>query len=285
MYKYIKIIFIALVIALLFCACSNRIVEQPDPHEGMVQINDGSGLAWIRPVEGLGVNLLGAEEFTTTDGVVSYSGDFERGIDVSEHQQEIDWAAVAQSGMADFAFIRAGYRGYTEGEMFEDRYFRQNMDGAIENGVKVGLYFFSQAITPEEAVEEAEFLLELIAEYEIDLPIAYDWEPMHLEQARTEGLSGTILTDCAKAFCETIEEAGHESIVYLYRHIGYYSYELGRLLDYGLWVGSPGDAPDFYYEHSYWQYSFTGQVPGILGDVDLNLYFPSLPEPEASPEA
>ncbi|MGI6028234.1 MAG: glycoside hydrolase family 25 protein [Candidatus Heteroscillospira sp.] len=262
---------------LLLAACTLR-PEPPDPHEGMIQVNDGTGLVWLPLVEELELNALLPEDFSSENGVVSYAGGFRRGIDVSEHQLEIDWAAVAQSGMADFAFIRAGYRGYTEGQMYEDAWYRRNMEGAAENGIDTGVYFFSQAITPEEAEEEARFLLELIEGYDISCPVVYDWEPMHMAEARTEGLSDETLTDCALAFCKVIEEAGYEPMVYVYRHLAYHNYDLGRLADYDLWVGAPGETPDFAYAHSWWQYSYTGSVPGIQGDVDLNLHFPELPQ-------
>ena len=277
--KRLAILF--LILAALFTACTMRPEATPDPHEGMIQVDDGTGLVWLPLIEELRPNTLTPELFSTQDGVVSCSEPYEHGIDVSEHQLEIDWQAVAASGLADFAFIRAGYRGYTEGQIYEDPYFRANIEGALANGIPVGVYFFSQAITPEEAAEAAEFLLGLIADYEISYPVVYDWEPMHIAEARTEGLSGEVLTDCAIAFCEAVRAAGYEPAVYFYRHLGYYDYELGRLGDYTFWVGAPGDYPSFYYEHEYWQYSYTATVPGIPGDVDMNLHFTALPEPEA----
>ncbi len=287
MSKTLKSICLICILALCCTACTTRPEESVDPYAGMVQVNDGTGMVWLPEIEELQPSLLQAADFTAEDGVVSYAGAFTRGIDVSEHQLEIDWAAVAASGMADFAFIRAGYRGYTQGQLYEDPYFRNNMEEAAANGIEIGVYFFSQAISEEEAVEEAEFLLDLIGSYQIDCPVVYDWEPMHLAEARTEGLDSETLTNCALAFCRTIEAAGYTPMVYFYRHLGYHNYELGRLADYDFWVGAPGDAPDFYYVHSWWQYSYTASVPGIEGDVDLNLHFTALPQPEesAAPEA
>ena len=286
MKRYRSMFITAALCALLLSACTLRPEPTPDPHEGMVQVDDGTGLVWLPLIEELEPNMLLPEHFSSDNGYLTCSLSCEHGIDVSEHQQEIDWEQVAASGLADFAFIRAGYRGYTEGGLFEDLYFRDNIDGALENGIDVGVYFFSQATTAEEAIEEAQFLLELIDGYEITYPVAFDWEPMHLEEARTEGLSGDVLTDCAIAFCDTIAAAGYEPAVYFYRHLGYYDYDLGRLADYTFWVGAPGEYPDFYYRHEYWQYSYTGVVPGIEGDVDLNLHFTDLPAPpEETPEA
>lgn len=280
MIKMIKTLSLLLAFVLL-ASCTMRTEASIDPYEGMIQVNDGTGMVWIPIIEQLQPNMLKKEDFTTDGNTVTYSGQFRRGIDVSEHQLEIDWRQVASSVLADFAFIRAGYRGYTEGQIYEDAWYRQNMDGAAENGIDVGVYFFSQAITPEEAVEEANFLLELIGGYDIACPVVYDWEPMHIAGARTEGLSREILTECAVAFCETIKAAGYEPMVYIYRYLGYHSYDLAALKDYQLWVGSPGEYPDFYYAHNWWQYSYTGSVPGIEGETDLNLYFPTLPQPPA----
>lgn len=115
-------------------------------------------------------------------GQPCYTGsDYEvrRGIDVSEHQLEIDWAQAAAD--IDFAFIRLGYRGYTEGGLFEDPYFKANIEGAIANGLDVGVYFFSQAVNVQEAIEEAEFVLERIREYDISLPVVFDWEKIEGE--------------------------------------------------------------------------------------------------------
>ncbi len=267
-----KLLLILLSIALL-CACGAPL-PTPDPHAGMVEVVGGSGSMWITPVEGLPVNARSADSFTKVDGLLRYAGPFRRGIDVSEHQGEIDWPTVKQSGMADFAFIRAGYRGYTEGLILEDLFFRRNMEGAAAEGIDIGIYFFSQATTPYEAVEEAQYLLGLLADYEVTYPVVYDWEPMMVAGSRTETIPDKeTLTDCALAFCQTIESAGYTAAVYFYRDLGYFSYDLGRLADYPFWVGAPGDAPDFYYAHDYWQYSCTGAVPGIWGDVDLDLHF------------
>jgi len=275
MTRAFKILSTILIFALL-CSCTVRPEATPNPYEGMIQVNDGTGLVWLPEVEGMTINELKKEDFSSENGMITYSGDFLRGIDVSEHQHEIDWSAVSKSGMADFAFIRAGYRGYTEGGLFEDPWFRANIEGAKENGMYVGVYFFSQAISAEEAVEEAQYLLELIKDYEIDLPIVYDWEKMHVAGARTEGLGRDTLTDCAIAFCDAVESAGYESMIYLYPHLAYHSYDLSRLTDRQLWLSAPGEFPDFYYAHSWWQYSYEGAVPGIEGGTDLNLYFPNL---------
>lgn len=263
-----------LALGLVLCGCGKQ--EPTDPYEGMVQVETGFGTqTWIRPIEGLPVNAIGPEDFT--DGV--YTGtEYEvlQGIDVSEHQGEVDWEAVAADGI-DFAIIRAGYRGYSQGGLFEDAYFYDNMDGAINAGLDVGVYFFSQAINTEEAVEEAVYLMELLEHYsaKLSLPVFYDWESISNDEARTDGLGGEIITDCALAFCEALQTRGYDTGVYFYRNLGYYSYDLSRMIHLTWWAAALNDYPDFYYEHFLWQNAVTGpgSVDGVEGEVDRNMLF------------
>ena len=209
------------------------------------------------------------------------------GVDVSEHQWDIDWSQVADSGV-DFAMIRLGYRGYTEGGLFEDPYYKSNMDNALANGLEVGVYMFSQAISVEEAVEEAEFVIERLEGYDVTMPVVFDWERMEDAVARTEGMheNTQLLTDCAVAFCQKIEEAGYDACVYFNRHLGYYGFDLSKLTDYKFWIALPGTFPDFYYASELWQYSFESEVPGIEGPTDMNMLFVPVatPSPSPSPE-
>ncbi len=266
-------ILVCAVLALsLFAGCGKD--EFVDPYEGMVQVESGLGTQmWVELYEELPANSISAADFT--DG--KYTGTAykaEYGIDVSEHQGEIDWAAAAQD--TDFAIIRAGYRGYSKGGLFEDNWFRANMDGAISEGLDIGVYFFSQATSVEEAQEEAEYLLALLADYPreaVSLPVFFDWETIAQEEARTDNVGGTLLTDCALAFCARMEEAGYDAGIYAYRALGYYSYELPRIAGYDWWIAAINNYPDFYYAHEFWQCSITGSVAGIDGDVDKNVRF------------
>ena len=250
--------------------------EEPDPHAGQVYLYDGFDWIWMTPLEGVPVNELTAGFFSDTGGQISYIGeDYRtlRGVDVSEHQLSIDWTQVARSGV-DYAYVRMGWRGYTEGGLFEDARWQTNLRGAGENGLKCGVYFFSQAVNVAEAIEEANFVLERIGEYRIDLPVIYDWEWVEAENARTAELSVQTRTDCAVAFCETIRRAGYTPCVYFNRNLGYYGYDLTRLTDYMFWFSLPESPfPNFYYASDMWQYSFTETVPGIEGETDMNLWF------------
>ena len=248
-----------------------------DPHAGQVNIYDGFDWVWMTPLEGVPVNDLTEDKFTTqASGKIEYiGGDYEvlRGVDVSEHQWGIDWAKVRSAGV-DFAYIRVGYRGNTEGGLFEDPYFETNISGASANGLKTGVYFYSQAITVEEAQEEAAFVLERIKGHRMDLPVIFDWEKVEGGGARTDNLTLAVRTQCAVAFCEAVENAGYEAGVYFNRNLGYYGYDLTKLTDYTFWFALPEMGyPSFYYDIDIWQYSFTETISGIDGETDMNMLF------------
>ena len=229
----------------------------------------------MTPLEGMPLNPYDRAGFSLDEkGRVTYERDgiqAKTGVDVSTYQQEIDWEAVAGDGI-DFAILRLGYRGYTEGGLFPDQTFAQNLQGALDAGLEVGVYFFSQAITPEEAEEEADYILEALGGRKITYPVAFDWEPITPgENARTDGLDGAALTRCAVAFCKRVEKAGLRPAVYFNQTQAYLRYDLRELADYDLWLAEYGVRPDFYYRFDLWQYTHTGRVAGIEGDVDLNL--------------
>lgn len=192
------------------------------------------------------------------------------GIDVSSHQQTIDWQAVADSGI-EFAIIRVGYRGYESGQLNPDTRMQENYEGAKAAGLKIGAYIFSQAITVEEAIEEAEYILEAIKDWEIDMPVVFDWE--HKKQGRTLNLDSRIVTDCAIAFCDIVREAGYEPMVYFNPHHARRFFHLSELEDYPFWLAFYTDRMQYDYLVEMWQYTNTGSVPGIETDVDINIYF------------
>jgi len=267
---------------ILLSACSKKPTPKPEPnpHEGMVQVSNGmGGLMWAPIFENLDLNKYDADSFYSDGAFLNYSDpefSVAKGIDVSFYQKSIDWNLVAQNDI-DFAMIRAGFRGTTVGNISVDEMFFQNIEGALNAGLDVGVYFFSQAVNTQEAIEEAEFVLDLVSDYNISLPIAFDWENEGRGDARTDNLPGSLLTDCALAFCDRISSAGYEPAVYFYKKLGYYEYDLDKIADIKFWVAAPGEYPDFYYDHFMWQYSFTGNVNGIDEPVDLNLYFEKNP--------
>lgn len=247
-----------------------------DPHYGMAEVYNGESYVWITPQDGVPLNELSKDDFAVDpEGNMTYTGSkykASRGIDVSSYQGDIDWDQVSGSGI-DFAIVRAGGMYYGSGELYEDDNFIENIEGARSAGLRVGAYFFSQAVTVEEARAEADFVLSMLEERELDLPIFFDWERISGDTARTDGLDNETLTACAAAFCGQIEKAGYEAGVYVYNDTGYYGYDLAELRDYTLWCAGIGSYPYFYYAHEIWQYSFSGSVPGINADCDLNMMF------------
>lgn len=205
------------------------------------------------------------------NGWISYP-DALQGVDVSVYQGEIDWQAVADAGV-DFAIIRVGYRGYSQGGLQMDERFRENMDGALAAGLDVGVYFFSQATSVLEAEEEADFVLSAVRGYPIKYPVAFDWEFIDGAEARTDGMDGDTVTQCAAAFCELVSVAGYTPMVYFNQELGYLFYQLDQLDASQFWLAEYDTKPDFFYDFEMWQYTHTGAVPGIQGNVDLNLAF------------
>lgn len=203
------------------------------------------------------------------------------GIDVSEFQgEDIDWKQVRESGI-EFVIIRLGYRAYGEtGELVLDDMFDRNMQGALDAGLDVGVYFFSQAITPGEAVEEAEFVLEHVRGYEIDGPIVYDTEEIKGDTARTDNNTRQEFTNYCKVFCDTIEQAGYDPMIYANMKWMAFTLDMEQLADYDFWYADYHDVPQCPYEYEIWQYSETGAVPGINANVDLNVWFQKSSEDE-----
>ena len=259
----------------------------PDPHEGMVEVTNGAGgTLWVDEAEKLKLFPLDRYSFFVSDNVVTYSKDdctLSMGIDVSDYQHEIDWQAVADAGI-EFAVVRVGWRGYSGGTVNEDECFRQNIEGAQAAGLKVGAYFFSQAIDVLEAMEEAVFTAQLLEDYQLELPVFFDWEIIGVEEARTDNVDAQTVTDCCLEFCHVLEAAGIRAGVYSYIPVVYQKYQLDALAGLPVWMGDPGTWPEFFYEHDIWQYSVTGIVPGIEGYVDMNVMYniePSAPEQAA----
>lgn len=193
-------------------------------------------------------------------------------IDISSHQGEIDWTTV-DSHSIDFVIHRVGYRGYTEGEIMADTKWHENAAAISNTDMGLGCYFFSQAVTPQEAIEEARFVLENIQGYNIDRPIYFDWEVVEDPYARTAYISASELTECALAFCKTIEEAGYEAGIYFNTALVQDLLNLSPLMEYEFWLAEYNSYPSFPFAVDMWQYSDQGTLDGIPEKVDLNLYF------------
>ena len=231
------------------------------------------------------IQLYNGDFYWEEDRLVYTGGAFDTrfGIDVSAYQnrasanETIDWQAVADDGV-EFAMVRVGLRGYSNGALFSDAFYKQNIQGAMEAGIETGVYFFAQAITVEEAIEEADFVLSLLKDQKIDGPVAYDWE-MHDSSYRVYGTTPEMATACAIAFCRRIEEAGYDAMVYAGQYVSYMKYDQGALAPYLSWypeyksASSEKLCPTYYYQMDYWQFSSSCTVDGIGGRVDANLQF------------
>ena len=219
------------------------------------------------------------------------------GIDVSEHQGYIDWSRVRDDGI-DFAFVRVGYRGSGNASIVRDSYAEYNLQAAQERkgvvldqmakygyitesaeynlqaaqdaGLDIGVYFYSQATTADEAVEEAEFVLDQIGDAQLTYPVVFDFEPANDSSDRISSLTGTQRTEVALAFCRRIEQAGHAAMVYG-NGPQLDGYDLEQLAPYGFWYAEYGSAPSTDLFFGIWQYSNTGTVAGVDTDVDLDL--------------
>jgi len=255
-----------------------RDLRTGDPAEKgeMVFLNDGSmGEIWIPALEGVLKNEYDLSAFSYNDGIIIYDKEgavSAVGIDVSSYQGDIDWQRVKDFGI-EFAMIRVGFRGYVYDNIKTDECFEKNIKGALGAGIKVGVYFFSQAISEEEAAEEAAFVIGAIKDYKIDYPVVFDWEVIAHSDARTDDVSVRTLSDCAVAFCDAVERHGYTPMVYANKRLAIFKYDLSKLKNYDFWVADYNLVPTFFYKFEMWQYSEKGVVDGIEGFVDLNLCF------------
>ena len=258
--------------------------EWPDPDPAPGQTPDLTKEGWQTIGENTyyvengklvtGLKDIGGLRYQFNDGGVlnSYVG-----IDVSVWNTSVDWNKVKAAGV-DFVMIRVGYRGYgSAGNMVEDRMFKTHMEGAIQAGLDVGVYFYTQAITEQEAVAEANFVLERIKNYKLTYPIAFDIEKAEVENPgdvpRTEKLINKQRTDITLAFCNTIKAANYFPIIYSNKSFLEDKLETNRLSDYHIWLAHWVQNTDYDKPYSIWQYSETGTVDGIQGNVDLDIGF------------
>lgn len=229
----------------------------------------------------VGFTILFIRDTGENSGIREVEG-ISHGIDVARYQGTIDWAEVAGNGV-DFAMVRLGYRGLQNGEIVEDTNARYNLQEASRYGVKLGAYFFSTAVTEEEAREEARWAAELLAKYPITYPVAYDCEGFANPNNRHAFLTPTQRTDIALAFLREIEKLGYEGMFYGSKNdmTADSRWETSRIREnYKVWLAhytdpadplsAPSDYPD---PHRMWQYTQTGFVPGISGAVDRNIAY------------
>ncbi len=201
------------------------------------------------------------------------------GIDVSEHNGKIDWKKVSRN--IEFAFIRVGCRGYKTGKLMEDKYARENLRGASKAGIAAGVYFYSQAISEKEAEEEADFVLDFIDSYDVDLPVVIDFEyPADADGYETGRLAGAGLTmqqntDIINAFCSEIANKGYTPALYASTYMLEYHIDTQKLLpDTVIWLADYNEKPTYSGDYDIWQYSKTGACDGVKSKyVDRNYWY------------
>ena len=220
-------------------------------------------------------NNLDVEKFYTgDDGYMHYSDDNIKdtlvGVDLSTF---IDWETLAKNKDIDFVMLRVGYRGYTQGGLMLDSSFEDSKAAVIKYKIPTGLYFFTQAITYDEGVEEANFVLKQIGKMNVKYPIVIDSELIGDSEARGDNASNDERTDGIVGFCETIKAAGYTPMIYASRNMFAQCLDMDRLGDYELWLAHYANVPNFPYKYTGWQYTESGTVDGISGDVDLDLWF------------
>lgn len=217
-----------------------------------------------------GVQVIGGARYNFGEDGKLLKSQEQRGIDVSKWQGNIDWSMVASAGI-DFVIIRVGNRGSTTGVLIEDPYFKKNMEGAIAAGIKVGVYLYSQAITEAEAVEEASMALSLVKDYKLQLPIYFDTEK--ISGGRANNLSVAERTAITKAFCETIRNAGYMPGIYSNYYWLRDQLNMSELERYSVWVAHYSGKCGYPGKYDMWQYTSSGSVPGIKGNVDMNISY------------
>ncbi|MBP5184679.1 MAG: hypothetical protein J6113_06185 [Lachnospiraceae bacterium] len=256
----------------------NIITPQVAPFTSYVTIIAKGGQRFLLPIydEITPISIDWANMRVNEDGTFEYVVDGKvqsiMGIDVSHYQGDIDWEKVAAAGVK-FVIIRLGYRGYGEGTLEMDRCFKQNIEGALAAGIKVGIYFFSEAINTDEAVEEAEFVLSKIKDYDVQYPIVFDTEDIANVDARANNIVFEERTAIARAFCDTIKEAGYRPMIYANSRFMLTAVDLSQLNDIDRWFAYYGTTSQFPYSFNIFQYSESGKIDGIPNAVDLDISF------------
>ena len=222
---------------------------------------DGNKVTGEQVIQGAKYNFAGDGSLNVGSGTM--------GIDVSKWNGSIDWNAVKNSGVS-YVIIRVGYRGSSQGALIEDPTFKTNIKGASAAGLKVGVYFFTQAVDEVEAVQEASMVLDRISGYKISYPVFLDVES---SGGRGDKIDSATRTAVCKAFCNTIQNAGYTAGIYANKTWLTNKMDAGTLSSYKIWLAQYAAAPDYAGRYDLWQYKSTGKVSGISGNVDLNLSY------------
>ncbi len=231
--------------------------------EGKVKYFDAAGKYVVgeQIIQGVKYNFASDGSLVTGTGTM--------GIDVSKWNGTIDWNAVRNSGVS-YVIIRCGYRGSSKGNLIQDSKFKENIKGATNAGLKVGVYFFSQAIDKSEAIEEASMVLECIKGYTISYPVFLDVEP---SGGRADSLDKATRTEICKTFCETIKQYGYTPGIYANKNWMEKKIDMSALNNYKIWLAQYASEPTYQGRYDMWQYKDTGKINGVKGNVDLNMSY------------
>jgi len=245
-------------------------------YDDRIVYKDESGVVYAPIDPSLPKNTYDFNHLTRVNGRVEYHVNGQNvgkiGIDVSKHQGPIDWERVKADGI-DFAMIRLAYRGYGTGKLSLDESFWDNIQAASAAGMDMGFYVYSKAVSVEEAKEEAQLAIDSLAGYQVTYPVVIDIEEDIASEDRIASLSARENTDMVVAFCETIREAGYTPMIYANAKWFVSRLDMTRLTAYDKWLAQYYQTPFFPYALDMWQYSSTGSVDGIDGNVDLNICF------------
>lgn len=252
--------------------------EQDELNDGkhtLVTFADGSE-KWVELNSNLALNDYVKSRFVYKEPIMSYYVNGKEaswfGVDISRKQGVVDFKKLKKAG-CDFVMIKVGGRGYSSGEVVLDEKLKDYMTDAKNAGLDIGVYFYSQAVSKSEIEEEVETLLEAIKDYQINYPVVYMMQEVEGDMARVELLDEESRTSFAKTFLEAVKKAGYTPMIYGNKEWLVTKLNLEELSDYDIWLAQDGDAPDYPYEFTMWQYDKEGIINGITEETGLNISF------------
>ena len=258
-------------------------VVQEDPSTDgkhtLIKNSDGTE-EWVLISPYLTKNTYDFTNMTETANLRKYTDNGKKisyvGVDISKHNGTVNFRSMKAAGI-DFVMIRVGARGYGTGQLSLDDNFVENIEDAIDAGLDIGVYFYSQAVTLEEATQEANFVVQNLAPYKehINYPVAFDMESVPNDKARIDGLSREDKTSISAAFLSGMQAAGYIPMLYGNKEWLIKNIDLAQLQNYDVWLSEDEDIPDYPYQYTMWQYTTTGVLNGITGDANLNICFVS----------
>lgn len=246
-----------------------------DGKHTLIEYADGT-TEWVVISPYLAKNTYDFTRLVSSDDEMKYVEDGKNtafmGVDISKYQEEVDFNQLKDAGV-DYVMLRVGARGYSSGQIMMDEYFTENLQKATEAGLDIGVYFFSQAITEAEAIEEASVVIQNLQGFTIKYPVAIDMEYVDNDTSRLEQVSRADKTVITKAFLDTVQAAGYRPMIYGNKEWLLKRIDLSKLTAYDIWLAQEKDMPDYPYKFTMWQYTTSGKVNGIRGYADLNICF------------